>query len=73
MRSFTKIKPSQKFPNLQYFWGSCIFVLLSTDFFLTFKKNLSGNTIRMSNGLHPDQDQCTVSPDPDSNFHAQLR
>ena len=36
----------------------------SVDFSkLTFSKNISRNTIRVSNGLGADQDQCSVGPD----------
>ena len=40
-------------------------LLLSTNFFpkLTFSKNSFRNTFRVSNGLDPDQDLHSVSPD----------
>ena len=40
-------------------------LLLSTDFFLklTFSKHSFRNTIRVSNGLDPDQDRHSVCPD----------
>ena len=52
--------------NLHAFAGLfCMHLLPSADFFSkkSFSKNSLSNTIRMSNGLNTDQDQCSVGPD----------
>ena len=48
-------------------------LLSSADFFskLHFSKNSFRNTIRVSNGLDPDQDRCSVSPDLGPNGYQQ--
>ena len=41
-------------------------LLLSADFFFKincFQNNSFKNTIRVSNGLDPDRDRCSVDPD----------
>ena len=39
---------------------------------LAFSKNSIRNTIRVSNGLDPDQDRCSVGPDLDPNCLQRL-
>ena len=49
-------------------------MLPSADFFqhLIFSKNSFRNTIRVSNGLDPDQDLHVVGPDPGPNCLQRL-
>ena len=50
------------------------FLFLSADFFskLTFSKNSFRYTVKMSNGLDPDQDRRSVGPDPGPNCLQRL-
>ena len=51
----------------------CLCCRLPTFFsILTFSKNSFRNTIRMSNGLDQDQDQCSVHPDLGTNCLLRL-
>ena len=45
-----------------------LFCRLLTVFKINFKKKAFRNTIRVSNGLYPDQDRRTVSPDLGPNY-----
>ena len=49
-------------------------LLPSADFFskLTFKKNSFVSTIRLSNGLDPDQGQTSVGPDLGPNYFQRI-
>ena len=51
---------------------SCLCSHLLTFFKIIFSKNSFRNTIRMSNGLDPDQDQHSVSSDLDPNCLQRL-
>ena len=72
MQSFVKIKPLQKFPNLQYTFilfatrEFCMLFLPSADFFFsksTFLKSFFRNAIIVSNSLALDQTRQNAGPD----------
>ena len=51
---------------------SCFYCQLLTFSKLTFSKNSSRNTIRVSNSLDPDQDRHSVGPDLGPNYLQRL-
>ena len=55
-------------------WGTFMLLLSSVGFFskLPFSKNSFWNTIRVSNGLDPDQSRHSVSPDLAPNYLQRL-